>query len=349
MDKFLFNFYNIVDDIINFICITDEIKNKLNHCNFDSNNINNDEISESNYTTPIIFCLGGMAYKMYEKIIQEQNINIKLDSDTLDFDFSFSLKNNGTKTLQLFEDELKILFNNLIKDYTFTFDEDINYKLNYKTIDHTNFKFNVKRKYDRLHIIINCDIMKNLHILELSFWYNNKISDSFTINDFNSGRNKILIYNSNKLNYYLLPLNLLVKTTFSAIFEFLERRNYDKCYKYIQRINFIKNCNNEYIININNLILTYIFISYNEQIRKKYKIINDYPFIITEETQKIAYNARNHLTRCIHQDYRNDNLKNITSQINIYKEKCEPKVNKHNISKYTEEEDKNNKIKNTNI
>jgi hypothetical protein len=340
MDKFLFDFYIIINKIISYIRITDELKNNLNYCNFDSN-INN-VIIENNNTIPIIFCLGGMAYKIYEKIIQEQKINVKLDSDTLDFDISFSLNNNNNETLQLFEEHLKTVFNNLIKDYTFTFDEDVikKYKLNYQTINNTNFKFNVKRKYDRLHIFINCDIMKNLHILELSFWYNNKISDNFSINDFIPNRNKILIYNNNKLNYYLLPLNLLVKTTFNAIFEFLERRNYDKCYKYIQRIKFIKDCNTEYIKknNTKNLILTYIFISYNDQIRKKYKIINDYPFLIAEETQTIKYADRNYLTRCIHQDYRSDNLKNITSQINIYKENCETKVNKSNITKYTEED-----------
>jgi hypothetical protein len=90
-----------------------------------------------------------MAYKIYEKIMHEQNININLDSDTLDYDISFSLKNNNNKTLQLFEKHLKILFNNLIKDYTFTFDED------------TIKKYKLKQKYHTInsyHIIHTIDI-----------------------------------------------------------------------------------------------------------------------------------------------------------------------------------------------
>jgi hypothetical protein len=176
--------------------------------------------------------------------------------------------------------------------------------------------------------------MKNLHILEFSFWYNNKISDNFTINDFN--RNNILIYNSNKLNFYLLPLNLLVKTTFYAILDFIEKRDYNKCNKYIQRIKFIKECNDEYIKNNSNLILKYIFTSYMSKIRRKYKIINDYPFILAEEAQKITSNKM-YLTRCIHTDFRNDNIKNNIQRFDKYKNLCDKKVAKNTINKYTEE------------
>lgn len=338
MDKFLFDFYSIINKMINYICSADEIKNNLNHCKYNLNE--NKKIKDiTNKNIPIIFCLGGMAYKMYEKIINEQNIVIKLDSDTLDYDFSLSLKNNNKNIIKLFEDNLKKIFDQLIKNYSYTFDKDTIEKnnLKYGTINHNNFTFISERRIDRLHIKINCNIMKNLHILEFSFWYNNKISDNFTINDFY--KNKILIYNSNKLNFYLLPLNLLVKTTLYAILDFIEKRNYNKCYKYIQRIKFIKKCHDEYINNNNNLILAYIFERYNHDIRKKYKIINDYPFLLAEEAQEIIYADRIYLTRCIHTDSRNNNIINIKHQFNNYKASCEKKnLNKDTINKYTEDD-----------
>jgi len=338
MDDFLFNFYNIINGIINYIRKTDIFKENLNDCNYCNYKSNNkDNIKDNSTKLPIIFCLGGMAYKIYEKIIQEQNIDIKLDSDTLDFDFSFSLKNKNEIVIQQLKTELKEIFNKLIKDYTYIFDEVTvkKYNLLFTTINETNFEFSSKEKFDRLHITINCDIMKNLHILELSFWYNNKAGDNFFINDFE--KNKLFIYNNNKLNYYLLPLNLLVKTTFSAIFDYLERRNYDKCNKYVQRIKFIKNCHNEYIKNKSNLVLKYIFEYYDHDIRKKYKIINDYPFILAEQSQNIERSNRSYLTRCIHTDFRNNNILNIEKQFDDYLKVCKIKVNKKTIDKYTEE------------
>jgi hypothetical protein len=278
-----------------------------------------------------------MAYKIYEKIFQDQNINIKLDSNTLDYDFSFSLKNNDNESIEIFKTSIINIFNELIEDFSYTFDESTvkKYKLKFKTITNKNFKIITQEKYDRLHIKINCNIMKNLHILELSFWYNNKVSDNFTINDFN--KNNIFIYNNNKLKYYLLPLNLLVKTTFYASLDYIEKRNYNKCYKYIQRIKFIKLCNDEYNKNNSNLILNYIFKYYKHDIRKKYKIINDYPFILAEQAQNILQYEREYLTRCIHTDFRNNNILTIENQFKNYLKNCKAKVNKTTIDKYTEE------------
>jgi hypothetical protein len=163
MDRFLFNFYNIIDGITNYICETNIIRKNLNYCNYNSNNSENNNIDKEQINKPIIFCLGGMAYKIYEKIFQNQNMNIKLDSNTLDYDFSLSLKNNDDKTIEIIETSIKYIFNQLIKDYSYTFDQNtINkYKLKFKTITKNNFKFSSENKYDRLHIKIECDIMKN--------------------------------------------------------------------------------------------------------------------------------------------------------------------------------------------
>jgi len=279
-----------------------------------------------------------MAYKIYKKIFQDQKLNNKLNSDTLDYDFSFSLKNNNNEIITNISSKLNDLFTKLIYNYSYTFDKDTikKYNLKYNKVGYTNFKFITEYKFDRLHIKVECDIMKNYHILELSFWYNNKVSDDFTINDFI--KNQLFIYNSNKLNYYLLPLHLLAQTTFYAIFDYLEKRNYEKCYKYIQRIKFIKLCNDEYINNFqSNLLLKYIFVSYKSKIRKKYKIINDYPFILADQSQNIERNNRLYLTRCIHTDYRNNNIKNANEQFFKYEVECIRKVKKGTIDKYTED------------
>jgi hypothetical protein len=105
MDNFLFDFYyNIIDKIITYINITDKLNVNLNYSYCESNNDN--KIEQSSKKVPIIFCLGGMAYKMYEKIFIDNQLNIQLDSDTYDYDFSFSLNNNSEDTILLFENNM---------------------------------------------------------------------------------------------------------------------------------------------------------------------------------------------------------------------------------------------------
>ena len=113
MDNFLFDFYKIINKIINYILITSELNNNLNYCSYYLNY--NNEIEQSSKKVPIIFCLGGMAYKMYEKIFIDNQLNIQLDSDTYDYDFSFSLNNNSEDTILLFENKLQTIFSDLIK------------------------------------------------------------------------------------------------------------------------------------------------------------------------------------------------------------------------------------------
>jgi hypothetical protein len=289
MESFLFKFYQqvimfLIDSIIKDI----DLVNNLNECTYNKKGIN--QISE-NINLPIVFCLGGMGYSMYEKIIKTSINTEGIKAKTKDFDFSFSLKNNDNAILDNIVNKINTIFNTLIKDF--------NHKIQIDNITHTitssDFEFQAEKRIDRLHIKINCDTLKD-HILEMSFWFNGKISDNFTINDFK--KNKLFIYNDNNYTFYLLPLVLLVKTTFTAIFDFLERRHYDKCYKYISRIEYIKNTFKIYKKNkhYNNEILDYIFSSYQGEIRKKYKIIYDYPFILSFYAQDINKNDRNYIT-----------------------------------------------------
>jgi hypothetical protein len=65
----------------------------LNYCNYLK--LNNLDIINK----PIIFCLGGMAYKIYEYIISNYIDTYTMVTKTQDYDFSFSLKNNDKTTL----------------------------------------------------------------------------------------------------------------------------------------------------------------------------------------------------------------------------------------------------------
>jgi hypothetical protein len=66
MDNLLFNFYNVINKIWDIIIEDNFFINNLNYSKYDNNNniiIKNYEIKK-----PIILLLGGMAYKVYEKM-----------------------------------------------------------------------------------------------------------------------------------------------------------------------------------------------------------------------------------------------------------------------------------------
>jgi hypothetical protein len=77
-----------------------------------------------------------------------------------------------------------------------------------------------------------------------------------------------------------------VKTTYYAIMDYFEKRNFDKCIKYLDRIKYIHLVNQQIIKdnNFNNKpkIISFLFNNYALEIYKKYKIIHDYPFIISK-------------------------------------------------------------------
>jgi hypothetical protein len=158
---------------------------------------------------------------------------------------------------------------------------------------------------DRLHYRINCNTKLNqtFHILELSFWLNGKISDNFTVNDFKF--NKLFLYEKDNIYYYLLSLKLLIKTTLYAIVDFFEKRNFIKCNKYINRALYIKKINQIYTKLENpSYILSSIFESYRNQVKRKYKMINDYPFILSKELVNIKNNG---IIKCIYRQLRSKN------------------------------------------
>jgi hypothetical protein len=342
MDSLLFDFNKVINKIIENITNDIFFQQNLNYCDY--LNLNNlDTINK-----PIMFCLGGMAYKIYEYIISKnisKNINTTMVTKTQDYDFSFSLKNNDTTTLISLTNLIIEIFNTSINNYSYRLDKNMikYYKLNPQTINKNNFSIEVKEKNDRIQFIVNCKIDKlNFHILELSFWYNGKVSDLFTVNDFQKN-NLILYIDNNLLCFYLLPLNLLVDTTLYAIINFFESRYFDKCNKYIQRVEYIHNVYSKYktLLNKPNMLKN-IFGSYNKYIRKKYRLINDYPYSISTYKDKfkdIDNETKNAILRCVYYDVRKENKRILDEKIDQYVNDCKSKINKSSINKYTEETD----------
>jgi hypothetical protein len=296
-----------------------------------------------------MFSLGGMAYKIYSYIINKNIDTYTMITKTQDYDFSFSLKNNDKSTLTSLTNLIIEIFNKSINNYSYRLDKDMikYYKLNPQTINKNNFSIEVKEKIDRIQFIVNCKIEHlEFHILELSFWYNGKVSDLFTINDFQKN-NLILYIDNNSLCYYLLPLNLLVDTTLHAIINFFESRYFDKCNKYIKRVEFIHNIYKEYktLRNKPNMLKNIIG-SYNKYIRKKYRLINDYPYSIStcknkikDKNKDLDNETQNAILRCVYYDMRKENKKILNEKIDQYINDCHSKINKLNINKYTEETD----------
>ncbi len=190
----------------------------------------------------------------------------------------------------------------------------------YNNLDNTIFATDYVINNNRIHYRINCTIPNKypFHILELSFWLNGKISDDFTVNDFKSSH--LLLYKNEDVYYYLLPLDLLIRTTLYAIVDFFERRNFNKCIKYLDRLKLIKIINDKYIkMDKTSVILNKLLESYRNKIKRKYKMIHDYPYILAYDLYDIKNNG---IIKCIYKELRKNNKKNVNKLILKYKEKC---------------------------
>ena len=225
MNKLVKDFYKIVDCMINLIIHNNDINNLLFQCRYNTYYQKTKEIIfNDNKKYPLIFCLGGMGYQIYYDIISKYYQNIKLESKTDDYDFSFCLMNDSNNNIKLITDTIDNIFNECIKNYRFEFEDE--YKRQHK-INKDNFFIEYVKKNDRLQIKINCKYgSRNFHILEMCFWYNGKISDNFTVNDFK--KEKLFLYvDKEGYSYYLLPLDKLVKTTYYAILDNYEKNNFE--------------------------------------------------------------------------------------------------------------------------
>ena len=132
-------------------------------------------------------------------------------------------------------------------------------------------------------------------------------------------------------------MDLLVKTLLYAIVDFFERRNFDKCIKYLERIKFIKNCSKSYVnINQQNKCLSIIFNSYKNKIKRKYKMIHDYPFTMSYKLNNIENNG---IVKCIYRKMRIYNHEKLHELFNKYNIDCKDKKSyDKNNSEITQED-----------
>jgi hypothetical protein len=200
-----------------------------------------------------------------------------------------------------------------------------------------------EKKRDRLQIKINCEYgNRKFHILELCFWLNGKISDNYTINDFK--KEKLFIYiDKEGLEYYLLPLEKLIKTTYYAILDNYERQNYIKCNKYLDRIRYIKLTYDEYLKSNKKVeLLNYLYYYYFEDIYHKYKIMFDYPFI----NSKVMNGLKDkEIIKCVIRELRTNNHKTYVENINKFVNNCNKKEEKLKYEEITEEDTEKDLIK----
>jgi hypothetical protein len=246
-------FYLVVNDIIYDIHSNNYINKYLFYCEYKSLNIT------KKYNLPLTICLGGGGFIQYNHIFKNEKLinKIELESKDYDISFSFGTNNINNQIINRVKNELKSIYDNNIKSFK------------YNNLTQNSFKFTTDTRNDLLHCKIECELPNKykFHIAEFSLWFNGKISDNFTINDFN--KSKIYLYEKDSLYYYLLPLELLTKTLLYAIVDYFEKRNFNKCVKYLERVKFIKDCNKLYMNNHSikhNNCLYIIFDSYKNQI-----------------------------------------------------------------------------------
>jgi hypothetical protein len=304
------DFYKYVNKIISDIHDNKSISDKLFKCKYLS------LLYNERYTDkyPLTICLGGSGYIQYNKIFNKHNLNVNINDyniNSLDYDITFSLIDKdiieNSNLSDKFINTIISICKNTLKEYKYN--------------DYTNKIFTYKSEINdnRIYISINCSIFKD-HVLELSFWLNGKISDNFTINNFN--KHSLYIYEkTDKINYYLLPLDLLVKTTLYAIVDFYEKRKFDKCIKHLNRIKYIKTVYNNYKYN-ENITLDLILKEFDKKIKNKYEMIYDYPYILAYGYVK--NNITDHkIIDCIYKKIRKSNRDNIINIIDKYKKECE--------------------------
>ena len=325
IDLLFKDFYYYVNNIILDIHNDNYISHHLFYCEYYNLNNNNYE------NIPLTICLGGAGYLQYKDIFDNNNIIINKTLNSYDYDITMSLYDNiPLEKYKTIKKQIYKIINNNLSSYQF------------KNLTRNIFKIDEIKHNDRLHIRILCDtkLNKKFHILELSFWFNGKISDNFTINNFYSS-NLLLYKTINNIYYYLLPIELLVKTTLYAIVDFFERRNFQKCVKYIERAMFIKEVYDDYtnkkVPTKKILMIDILLRQYKNKIKRKIKMINDYPYITSYLLQHINNNG---IIKCIYRNFRVNNRKTFKNQYLKYKDDCKNEkvyIDSENTLQNTEE------------
>ena len=86
-------------------------------------------------------------------------------------------------------------------------------------------------------------------------------------------------------------------------------------------------------------ILKIILENYKENIKRKYKMIHDYPFILSYEFADIYNNGK---VKCIYREFRKNNKKMIKTSIIKYKKICKDSIKYNNENSEITEIDTDN-------
>ena len=319
------NFYVIVEKIITYVNSNKKISKYLNDCKY--NRYNQTETILDKKEMPLVVCLGGSSFKMYRNIFSNYinhdaiDANPYMNLETTDYDISFSLKCCDNSTFKIvsadIETTIKNYFYNIIKDYAFA---GIDVKL-------FNFERSSKNSFSKLHLQITYKGKHN-HVAEFVFWTNNKLSDSFDIAKFD--KFNLVHHVNNNMQYFLLPLDLLMESTHHAIADYFEARNFAKCKKYILRSKYIKKIYGLYSdLQLKNKFMEDIFSPYLKHIRRKYIMMNDYPYFLALFNDVLDDHG---IFNCIYKEYQDmHSVKNMKIFIDDKLDECKKKEDKRKV------------------
>ena len=216
---------------------------------------------------PIMLLLGGSAYKIYGKLlnqIYEDKFNLsRILIDSIDYDFSFMMKDTFTNVE--FKNYIKIILKN-----SDIFISDINSQEHLQTITTEDIlrddflkirsiankgnknkliiTYSNGKEYNSIQMTIK---YKNIlyQIIELHFWKNEIISNAIVKQSF--VKNKCILYITDTFTILLPDLQMLIKSNISSLHDRIILNDFDKCNKDYNRLAFIEliaNCADEKLI-----------------------------------------------------------------------------------------------------
>lgn len=305
-------FYIVVNNIIKFINLNNDIHKYLNKCVY--NHYENNDKHDT--TLSIVACMGGSAFKLYRNIFSKYinhdqiDIDPNLNLNTSDYDVSFSLRQMDDIFFDVVTEDIECrirdFFYEDIKNYDYSVDQQNMFKFE-RSMKHSKSKLHLRIQYNKIHIA------------EFIFWSNNKFSDLFEINIFN--KTKLILYEHNNINYYLPSLEILIQSQHHAITDFFERNDLSKCTKYICRASYIKTIYESYSKSeIKNKFMTDIFLLYLQKCRRKINMMTDYPFTLSLCNSRLQDHG---FFKCIYKEYRkNHDQKHINMFIDNNLQLC---------------------------
>jgi hypothetical protein len=112
----LYNYYyNIVNNIIFDIHISNILNYYLAYCNYTSLNI------DERYELPLTICLGGSGFIQYNHILKNERLVKDIQLKSNDYDISFSFKNieSTNKNIKTIVKEIQKIYNDNMNNFKY--------------------------------------------------------------------------------------------------------------------------------------------------------------------------------------------------------------------------------------